>query len=101
MTEILKGIRILEVSNFVSGPWACQMLAEFGAEVVKIEDPNGGDPFRRFSPDGYSDVYCAHNRHKKSVTIDLRNPRGAELFRRLAINADVVLENFRPGVMSR
>lgn len=101
MSEILKGIRILEVSNFVSGPWACQMLAEYGAEVIKIETPKGGDPFRSFSENQYSASFCAHNFHKKSVSIDLSTKEGADVFRRLAATADVVVENFRPGVMDR
>jgi crotonobetainyl-CoA:carnitine CoA-transferase CaiB-like acyl-CoA transferase len=101
MSEILKGIRILEVSNFVSGPWACQMLAEYGAEVIKIESPKGGDPFRSFSENQYSGPFCAHNSHKKSVSIDLSSAGGTDVFRRLAKTADVVVENFRPGVLDR
>lgn len=101
MSEILKGIRVLEVSSFVSGPWACQTLAEYGAEVIKIENPKGGDPFRSFSENQYSASFCAHNFHKKSLSIDLSSPQGADAFRRLATTADIVVENFRPGVMDR
>jgi crotonobetainyl-CoA:carnitine CoA-transferase CaiB-like acyl-CoA transferase len=101
MSRILADVRVLEVCNFVSGPWACQMLAELGADVVKIENPRGGDPFRTFSPDGYSPAFCAHNRHKRSVTLDLANAGAAQAFRRLAETADVVVENFRPGVMDK
>lgn len=101
MSEILKGIRVLEVSSFVSGPWACQMLAEYGAEVIKIESPKGGDPFRTFSENMYSASFCAHNFHKKSVSIDLTTSQGAEIFRQLAATADVLIENFRPGVMDK
>jgi crotonobetainyl-CoA:carnitine CoA-transferase CaiB-like acyl-CoA transferase len=101
MSEILKGIRVLEVSSFVSGPWACQTLAEYGAEVIKIENPKGGDPFRSFSENQYSASFCAHNFHKKSLSIDLSNAQGVDAFRRLVTNADVVVENFRPGVMDR
>jgi formyl-CoA transferase len=101
MSAILKGIQVLEVSNFVSGPWTCQMLAEYGAEVIKIENPDGGDPFRSFSPDRYSASFRAHNFHKKSVTLDLSSEKGADVFRKLAKHADVIVENFRPGVMDR
>ena len=101
MSRVLQGIRVLESSNFVSGPYACQMLAEYGADVLKIENPKGGDPFRSFSPDLYSPTFCAHNRHKRSVTIDLTKPDGVAAFRRLAERSDVVVENFRPGVMDK
>ena len=60
--SILSGVRVLEASNFVSGPYACQLLAELGAEVIKVENPKGGDPFRNYTPDGYSAAFCAHNR---------------------------------------
>lgn len=99
--RILDGIRVLECCNFVSGPWAAQMLAEYGAEVVKIENPRGGDPFRSHTPDNYSPVFCAHNRHKKSLTLDIGTPAGAEVLKKLTREADVVLENFRPGVMDK
>lgn len=99
--RVLKGIRVLECCNFVSGPWTGQMLGEFGAEVIKIENPRGGDPFRSHTPDNYSPVFCAHNRHKKSVTLDVGKPEGAAAFRKLAQSADVVVENFRPGVMDK
>lgn len=101
MSAILKGIRVLEVSNFVSGPWTCQMLGEYGAEVIKIENPDGGDPFRSFSPDRYSASFRAHNFHKKSVTLDLSSEKGANVFRELAKRTDVIVENFRPGVMDK
>ena len=101
MTAILKGIRVLEVSNFVSGPWTCQLLGEYGAEIIKIENPEGGDPFRSFSVDRYSASFRAHNFHKKSITLDLSNEKGADVFRTLAKSADVIVENFRPGVMDR
>ena len=101
MSRVLQGIRVLETSNFVSGPYACQMLAEYGADVVKVENPKGGDPFRSFAPNLYGPTFCAHNRHKRSVTLDLARPEGAAAFRRLAATADVLVENFRPGVMDK
>lgn len=99
--SILSGVRVLEASNFVSGPYACQLLAELGAEVIKVENPKGGDPFRNYTPDGYSAAFCAHNRHKKSITLNLSNPAGVEVFQALARKVDVLVENFRPGTMDR
>jgi len=99
--KVLNGIKILEVANYISGPWAGQMLAEFGAEVIKIETPTGGDPFRSHTPDNYSIGFRSFNRHKKGVTLDLRHTEGKAIFRRLAASTDVVLENFRPGVMDK
>ncbi|MCC6777951.1 MAG: CoA transferase [Hyphomicrobiales bacterium] len=101
MGRVLQGIRVLETSSFVSGPYACQMLAEYGADVVKVEQPKGGDPFRSFAPDLYSATFCAHNRHKRSITLDLTKPEGAAAFRKLAATMDVLVENFRPGVMDK
>ena len=97
----LSGVRVVETSNFVSGPYACQLLAELGAEVIKVENPKGGDPFRNYTPDGYSAAFCAHNRHKKSITLNLSRPAGVEAFLALARKADVLVENFRPGTMDR
>jgi formyl-CoA transferase len=77
------------------------MLAEYGADVVKVENPKGGDPFRSFAPNLYGPTFCAHNRHKRSVTLDLSTTEGAAAFRRLAEKSDVLVENFRPGVMDR
>jgi len=99
--SVLSGVRVLEAANFVSGPYACQLLAELGAEVIKVENPKGGDPFRNYTPDGYSAAFCAHNRHKKSITLNLSKPAGVEAFQALARKADVLVENFRPGTMDR
>jgi crotonobetainyl-CoA:carnitine CoA-transferase CaiB-like acyl-CoA transferase len=99
--SVLSGVRVLEASNFVSGPYACQLLAELGAEVIKVENPNGGDPFRNYTPDAYSAAFCAHNRRKKSITLNLSNPAGVEVFQALTRKADVLVENFRPGTMDR
>jgi crotonobetainyl-CoA:carnitine CoA-transferase CaiB-like acyl-CoA transferase len=101
MSRVLHGVRVLEVSNFVSGPWTCQMLAEYGADVLKVENPKGGDPFRSFAPDQYSATFCAHNRHKRSITLDLSKPEGQAVLRKLAAKTDVLVENFRPGVMDK
>jgi crotonobetainyl-CoA:carnitine CoA-transferase CaiB-like acyl-CoA transferase len=101
MTAVLGNIRVIETANFVSGPYVGQLLADLGAEVIKIENPDGGDPFRGLSPDGYSADFCAYNPNKKSVCIDLTKPDGRALVVRLARSSDVLIENFRPGVMDR
>lgn len=105
MSSPLKGIRVLELGQFIAGPYAGLQLADLGAQVIKIERPQGGDAFREFglstNAQGYSHNFCAFNRNKLSVTLDINSPRGQEAFRRMARQADVVLENFRPGVMKR
>jgi crotonobetainyl-CoA:carnitine CoA-transferase CaiB-like acyl-CoA transferase len=105
MSSPLKGIRVLELGQFIAGPYAGLQLADLGATVIKIERPDGGDAFRAFgfaaSPKGYSHNFCAFNRNKLSVTLDINSPRGQEAFRRMAKEADVVLENFRAGTMKR
>ncbi|WP_243866175.1 CaiB/BaiF CoA transferase family protein [Actinophytocola oryzae] len=99
----LRGIRVLELGSFIAGPFAGQLLADYGAEVIKIEPPHTGDPMRRWgiTHDGESLWWPAIARNKKSVTVDLRGERGQALVRDLVANCDVVLENFRPGTMSR
>ena len=99
----LAGIRVLELGQLVAGPFAGCMLAYFGAEVVKIEPPRTGDPLRnwRVLKDGTSLWWRAMGRNKKCVTLDLREPRGRELARALALRSDVLIENFRPGTMEK
>ncbi|MFJ7217827.1 CaiB/BaiF CoA transferase family protein [Amycolatopsis sp. NPDC098790] len=99
----LHGIRVLELGSFIAGPFAGQLLADYGAEVVKVEPPRAGDPMRRWgvTKDGESLWWPAIGRNKKSVTVDLRDERGQQLVRELASECDVVLENFRPGTLSR
>jgi crotonobetainyl-CoA:carnitine CoA-transferase CaiB-like acyl-CoA transferase len=103
MSAPLKGIRVLELGQFIAGPYAGLQLADLGAKVIKVERPDGGDAFRQFgfaaNTQGYSHNFCAFNRNKLSVTLDVGTPRGREAFLRMAKQADVVLENFRPGVM--
>lgn len=98
---MLKGIRVLDVSRLLPGPFASTILGDLGAEIIKIEDPRGGDPLRQYQPfyKGESAFFLAVNRNKKSVTLNLKKEAGRELFLRLAESADVVLEGFRPGVM--
>ena len=101
----LSGVRVLDAATFIAAPYAASMLGEFGAEVIKVERPGAGDPFRRFgTPSGRPDstlAWLSEGRNKKSVTMDLGNPRGADLFRRLAAISHVVCENFRPGTMEK
>src|SRR5208282_4889831 len=105
MSNPLKGIRVLDLGQFIAGPFVGMQLADLGAEVIKVERPTEGDPFRAFGTGpkaaGYSHNFCAFNRNKLSLTIDLAQPRGQELFRRAAAKSDIVIENFRPGVMKR
>jgi len=100
----MQGVRVLDAATFIAGPYAGAVLAEFGAEVIKVEQPGGGDPMRRFgtaTPRGDTLAWLSEARNKRSVTLDLRAPEGAALFRRLAAQADVVIENFRPGTMEK
>jgi crotonobetainyl-CoA:carnitine CoA-transferase CaiB-like acyl-CoA transferase len=99
----LSGVRVLELGSFIAGPFAGQLLADYGAEVIKIEPPRTGDPMRRWgiTKDDESLWWPAIARNKKSVTVDLRSERGQRLVRDLVTNCDVVLENFRPGTMAR
>jgi crotonobetainyl-CoA:carnitine CoA-transferase CaiB-like acyl-CoA transferase len=101
MTMPLEGVRVLDFTRYQQGPYATSLLADFGAEVLKIEDPGGGDFGRRMwkEPDGYSAFWESLNRGKKSVTLDLRNPDERELALRLGETCDIVAENFRPGTM--
>lgn len=101
MNRFLAGVRVIELGSFISGPYAGQLLAEMGAEVIKIEKPDGGDPFRSFSSDLMSPQFCAYNRGKRSVTLDLNSAQGRDVLMRLVEGADVVLENFRPDVLDR
>ncbi len=97
----LTGIRVLELAQIVAGPFCGTLMAEFGAEVIKTELPGKGDDLRRLGPteDGCNYWYAVDNRGKKVVTLDLRTPKGQELVRRLVPLCDVVIENFRPGVL--
>ncbi len=101
MTTPLAGIRILDFTRYQQGPFATVMLADMGAEVLKVEEPNGGDFGRRMwkEPDGFSAFWESLNRGKKSVCIDLRKPDGRDLALKLGESCDVVVENFRPGTM--
>lgn len=99
----LSGVTVLELGVFMAGPFATMQLADLGARVIKIENPDGGDQTRSTGPyvDGESVPHMLLNRNKESVTLDLKDPIGREAFMRLAETADVVVENMRPGVMAR
>ncbi len=103
MTGPLHGIRVLDLSRVLAGPFASMILADLGAEVVKVELPGSGDEARGFGPffQGDSAYFLSVNRGKKSVTVNLSHPKGAALVRRLAARCDVLVENFRPGTMTR
>ena len=104
MAGPLDGVRVLDIATFVAAPFCGTIMAEFGAEVIKIEQPGEGDSLRRFgtmTDSGDTLVWLSEARNKKSVTLDLRTPEGADLFRQLVAAADVVLENFRPGTMEK
>ena len=103
MSGPLSGINVLELANFISGPYAAMLLADLGAEVTKVELPGTGDPFRGWGEGrgALRPQVAAYNRGKKSVTINVQTERGREAYRRLASKTDVVLENFRPGTLDR
>ena len=86
MPAALEGIKILDVTNYIAGPYASLLLADLGADVYKIETPGKGDPFRTWDkePKDYSPSFCALNRNKKSVTLDMKAPEGREVFLKLA-----------------
>src|SRR5690606_29697723 len=100
----LAGIRVIEMGSLIAGPFCGQLLADHGAEVIKVEPPGVGDPMREWGREkagGKSLWWPVIARNKKSITLDLRRPEGQELARELIRGADVLLENFRPGTMER
>lgn len=99
----LEGVRVLDLSRLLPGPYCSMLLADYGAEVLKVEDPGTGDYLRWYPPlvEGTSAYFRALNRNKKSLTLNLKDPEGVGILRRLAETADVVLEGFRPGVADR
>jgi formyl-CoA transferase len=98
----LSGLKIIELGQLIAGPFAAKILAEFGADVIKVEPP-AGDPLRqwRYVHDGTSVWWAAHARNKRSMTLDLRQPEGQDVVRRLVADADILIENFRPGAMEK
>lgn len=99
----LAGVKVLELGTLIAGPFCTRILAEFGAEVVKVEAPDGGDPLRKWRKlhEGTSLWWSVQARNKKSLTANLKHPEGLAIVRRLAAEADIVVENFRPGVLEK
>lgn len=101
MSGALAGIKVIEVASYVTGPFASLLLADMGAEVVKIEEPGRGDPFRGWGDKLYAATFCSLNRNKRSLTLDLRDDEAREIMLKLAAQADILIENFRPGTMEK
>ncbi|MBB2772901.1 MULTISPECIES: CaiB/BaiF CoA transferase family protein [Mycolicibacterium] len=104
MAGALDGIRVIEVGTLISGPFAGRLLGDMGAEVLKIEPPAAPDPLRTWGQaelDGHHFFWTVHARNKKAITLDLRTPRGREIFLELVEQTDVIVENFRPGTLER
>lgn len=105
--DTFRGVRVLELTTTIAGPYAAMILADLGAEVIKVERPGGGDDARRMPPhrgtgvDAQSAVFHAVNRNKRSVVLDLKDPAGRDAFLRLAETADVVVQSYRPGVADK
>jgi crotonobetainyl-CoA:carnitine CoA-transferase CaiB-like acyl-CoA transferase len=103
--SLFAGVRVLDLSRMLAGPYGSMLMADLGAEVIKIEDPDGGDPMRQmgppFLPGGESAYFLSINRNKKSLALDLTRPAGVQVFLDLARVADVVWDNFRPGILER
>ena len=99
----LAGIKVLELGTLIAGPFCARMLAEFGAEVIKIESPDGGDPIRKWRvlKDGTSLWWSVQARNKKSLTLNMKSERGRAIARQLALEADIIVENYRPGVLEK
>jgi crotonobetainyl-CoA:carnitine CoA-transferase CaiB-like acyl-CoA transferase len=99
----LAGIRVIDLTRILSGPFCSMFLADMGADVIKVEDPDGGDPVRHQGEavNGYSLYFASFNRNKRSITLNLRTDEGKQVLRDLLRTADVVIDNYRPGVMDR
>lgn len=97
----LRGMRVVEVATFIAGPFAARLLADLGADVIKVEQPGRGDPFRGFAGGDYGPHFIAYNVNKRSIALDPRSKTGQTVMRTLLQRADVFIENFRPGVMAR
>ena len=105
--QALSGLKVVDLTHYIAGPYCTKLLANFGAEVLKVERPGGGDPARAMGPflkdDAHpekSGFFLYLNTSKKSITLNLKTETGVDIFKDLVKDADVVVENFRPGVMS-
>ena len=101
MAKVLQDVRVLEMGTFITGPAAAMLLGDLGADVIKIEKPGTGDPFRAFKGGLYSPHYQTYNRNKRSVTLDTKDADDLEVFHELVRDADVFIQNFRPGVAEK
>ena len=103
MVDSLAGIRVLDLTRILAGPYATMILGDLGAEIIKIERPDIGDEARGFGPfkNDFSLYFMSINRGKKSVTLNLKDPRGKKIFLDLVKKSDIVIENFRPGTMKK
>ena len=97
----LAGLKVLELGQLIAGPFAAKTLADFGADVIKVETPESGDPLRRWRmlKDGTSVWWQVQSRNKRSVALDLKQPEAQDIVRKLVAESDVLIENFRPGAM--
>jgi formyl-CoA transferase len=100
VTDVLTGVRVVELSTVITAPLTGLMLADLGADVIKVEPPQG-DPFRSFRGGQYSPNFVAYNRGKRSIQLDLRTEAGRSVMLRLLARADILLENYRPGIMEK
>ncbi|MVW79044.1 CaiB/BaiF CoA transferase family protein [Bordetella sp. 02P26C-1] len=101
MGKVLEGIKVIEQGTFITGPAAAMLLADLGADVIKVEQPKTGDPFRAFKGGLYSPHYQTYNRNKRSIELDTKDPEDAQVFDALIQDADVYIQNFRPGTAER
>ena len=99
----LSGLKVIELGTLIAGPFASRICGEFGAEVIKIESPNGGDPLRKWRKlyEGTSLWWFVQARNKKSLTLNLKHPEGLAILKKLLGEADILIENFRPGVLEK
>ena len=101
MKSVLSGIRVVEQGTFITGPAAGMLLGDLGADVIKVEVPGTGDPFRAFKNGLYSPHFQTYNRNKRSIALDTKSAADREVFDRLVESADVYIQNFRPGVADK
>jgi formyl-CoA transferase len=99
----LAGLKVIELGTLIAGPFASRICAEFGAEVIKVESPDGGDPLRKWRKlyEGTSLWWFVQARNKKSLTLNLKHPDGLAILKQLLADADILIENFRPGVLEK
>lgn len=99
----LSGLKVIELGTLIAGPFASRICGEFGAEVIKIESPDGGDPLRKWRKlyEGTSLWWFVQARNKKSLTLNLKHPDGLAILKQLLSEADILIENFRPGVLEK